>query len=456
MSVSSTLACALLQSLLQLKFMDSDSMSDYRGRLKRSTLLALGAAAVSLLFAVVLVTSSTGMFASGWVTAILSIPCFVFVSLAALVFLGGVLGLRRDSLERRGQPYFSIPPRERSPGFVSRLRRRTWSLLSNSCSRLRLWPGELVRVRSVSEIAATLDENGCIDGLPFMSEMLQYCGTYHRVFRRVEKIHDYYSAQGPHLRRLHDAVMLNKLRCNGKDHGGCQASCQFIWKEAWLEVVSEPRNAETRLAVTAIARLEQFACRTSPEGEVRYRCQMTELPRATSRLRWHDPRHYLRDIWSGNVRFAPFMKALALALFNLVQKKTGGPTAPYREAGALRIDMTKALELKPGDVVRVKAKKEIEKTLTKSKNRGLWFDVEMHRFCGGEFRVAERVQTIVHEASGRMLTLKNPCITLEGVTATGEYLGLCPQNELIFWREVWLERAPSFPSLEKCEDSPSS
>jgi hypothetical protein len=32
------------------------------------------------------------------------------------------------------------------------------------------------------------------------------------------------------------------------------------------------------------------------------------------------------------------------------------------------------------------------------------------------------------------------CIVLEGVSATGEYLGLCPQNELIFWHEIWLER----------------
>ena len=64
----------------------------------------------------------------------------------------------------------------------------------------------------------------------------------------------------------------------------------------------------------------------------------------------------------------------------------------------------------------------------------------MNRFCGGEFRVAKRVETIVDEASGRMLTMKNRCIVLDGVTSGGEYRGLYPQNELIFWREVWLER----------------
>jgi hypothetical protein len=92
-------------------------------------------------------------------------------------------------------------------------------------------------------------------------------------------------------------------------------------------------------------------------------------------------------------------------------------------------------------MVRVKSKQEIEKTLTKSKNLGLWFDVEMHRYCGGEFRVARRVQTIIREDNGSLLTLKNPCIVLEGVVGTGEYLGVCPQSDLLYWREVWLERS---------------
>ena len=98
--------------------------------------------------------------------------------------------------------------------------------------------------------------------------------------------------------------------------------------------------------------------------------------------------------------------------------------------------------------MRVKSKEEIAKTLKKSRNRGLSFDaVEMNRFCGGEFRVAKRVETIVDEASGRMLTMKSPCIVLEGVTSGGEYRGLYPQNELIFWREVWLERVGKAPDV---------
>ena len=41
---------------------------------------------------------------------------------------------------------------------------------------LNLRIGEIVEVRSPEEILATLDENGELDGLPFMPEMLAWCG----------------------------------------------------------------------------------------------------------------------------------------------------------------------------------------------------------------------------------------------------------------------------------------
>jgi hypothetical protein len=41
---------------------------------------------------------------------------------------------------------------------------------------LNLRVGELVEVRSEHEILATLDENGELKNLPYMPEMLQFCG----------------------------------------------------------------------------------------------------------------------------------------------------------------------------------------------------------------------------------------------------------------------------------------
>jgi hypothetical protein len=422
--------------------------SDYRRRYRKTTVLALVAGILSLLLAIISLSFTGQGIAARSLLLLLSLLSLALGSLSGLVALGGIIALHRDTLERAGRPYFSTRPRERSPGFVAHLRRRILNLLPGSRSRLRLWPGEWVRVRPFSEVEATLDEHGSLDALPFMPEMLPYCGRHFRVFRRIDKIHDYYTPGSTGLRRLHDSVTLDDLRCGGAAHGGCQAACQFIWKEAWLEPIHGP-SSDAPPSTFRSSRLEELAYRTSQEGQVRYVCQMTELPRAAQLMWWNDPRHYWRDFWSGNVRFIPFAKAVGLALFNYVQKKTRGPTAPYRETTERKADKSPPLDLQPGDIVRVKPKQEIEKTLTKSKNLGLWFDVEMHRYCGGEFRVAGRVQSMISEENGSMLTLKNPCIMLEGTIGTGEYQGLCPQCDLIYWREVWLER------LSKASDTVS-
>jgi len=49
----------------------------------------------------------------------------------------------------------------------------------------RLRPGDLVEVRTANEILRSLDSNGTLDGLPFMPEMVEFCGRGYRVFQRV-------------------------------------------------------------------------------------------------------------------------------------------------------------------------------------------------------------------------------------------------------------------------------
>jgi hypothetical protein len=102
------------------------------------------------------------------------------------------------------------------------------------------------------------------------------------------------------------------------------------------------------------------------------------------------------------------------------------------------------LNLQPGELVRVKSKREIEKTLNdRYRNRGLYFDVEMLQFCEREYRVLRRAERILDEKTGEMINLKNPCIILDGVTCTGNYLRarmFSPRNEYPYWREIWLER----------------
>src|SRR5262249_48604253 len=138
----------------------------------------------------------------------------------------------------------------------------------------------------------------------------------------------------------------------------------------------------------------------------------------------------------------PLLTGVALGAFNGAQRLRGGGTFPNLAPPNRKTSPHDTLDLVPGEVVRVKTKREIEATLNAaSRNRGVWFDVEMLRYCGGEYRVVARVNRLLDERAGIMRSIANPCIRLEGIAASGEYLGLCAQNELIFWREIWLARS---------------
>src|SRR6516162_7359451 len=111
---------------------------------------------------------------------------------------------------------------------------------NNTSTRpLRLRAGERVQVRTKEEILSTLDAMGRLDELPFMPEMLEYCGMVMRVGKRAHKTCD--PALGIGGRRMASTVHLENNRCNGSAHDGCEAGCLIFWKEAWLKRLdSEP------------------------------------------------------------------------------------------------------------------------------------------------------------------------------------------------------------------------
>src|SRR5689334_5366490 len=97
--------------------------------------------------------------------------------------------------------------------------------------RLDLRCEEWVQVRTREEILSTLDSRGQLEGLPFMPQMLQYCGKRFRVFKSAYKTCDTVNRTG--VRRMPNTVHL-ELRCDGQAYGGCQDGCLLFWKEAWL------------------------------------------------------------------------------------------------------------------------------------------------------------------------------------------------------------------------------
>src|SRR5436309_1572847 len=122
-------------------------------------------------------------------------------------------------------------------------------------SAARLRPGDLVEVRSPEEILETLDADGTVDDLPFMPEMVEFCGKKFRVAKRVVKTCFSGSISTMLAFRTDDVVTLEGQRCSGSAHDGCQKACMLFWREAWLRKAG-PDDAARRADEAGNARLK--------------------------------------------------------------------------------------------------------------------------------------------------------------------------------------------------------
>jgi len=102
---------------------------------------------------------------------------------------------------------------------------------------LGLQAGELVRVKALDEIVATLDADGKNRGLGFGTALAEYCGRCYRVASRVDRLILEWSGE---MRELRDTVALENVLCDGLDMRGCPRACYHLWREIWLERVTEP------------------------------------------------------------------------------------------------------------------------------------------------------------------------------------------------------------------------
>jgi hypothetical protein len=322
---------------------------------------------------------------------------------------------------------------------------------------LDLRVGDLVEVRTEEEILATLDERGELDALPFMPEMLRFCGQRFTVHKVANKLCDTISGTG--MRRMRDAVHLADVRCDGEAHGGCQTACLIYWKTAWLKRADAApdrapgRGSDPGRGRTTVAEVYASTRRPpGPDGGERYSCQGTELLRAAPELLpLRDLGQYVEDVRSGNVGILPVLRGVLVGLFNRLQALSTRVLPRwlwFRDGqrwgfvtGSLTKTPTGHTELQPGELVRIKSKAEIMKTLDRGlRNRGLGFEEEMARHCGRVTRVLRRVDRCIDEETGRLLQMKNPCIVLEETVCEGAYNANCPRSIYAFWREIWLER----------------
>jgi hypothetical protein len=321
--------------------------------------------------------------------------------------------------------------------------------------------GDVVQVRSQAEILATLDDNGELESLPFMPEMVKHSGRLLTVQKIANKTCDTINRTG--ILRMENAVHLSGVRCDGAGHGGCQAACLIYWKTAWLRkvdgAVAEAPDAAPPGASEEprLLPLLTVASRRPPaeDGTEQFRCQTTELLRAAPKqLPLKEVTQFVEDVRTGNAGVRAVVKSILVGLFNRAQglsKKVLPARLLFndgRQWGNLRgtADQTPSVHigLLPGDLVRIRSKREVAATLNADLlNRGMGFDAEMARFCGRTARVERRVEQILDERTGRMIKMRNPCIVLENVVCEGAFNVNCPRAITPYWREVWLEKVGS-------------
>jgi hypothetical protein len=107
---------------------------------------------------------------------------------------------------------------------------------SYSGTSAKLKAGDLVEVKSVTEILKTLDEHDKLKGLSFTPEMVKFAGRQFRVYKVLRRIILETNGQVREIRT--PTVLLDGVVCDGSAHGSCDRSCFCFWREAWLSKIA--------------------------------------------------------------------------------------------------------------------------------------------------------------------------------------------------------------------------
>ena len=301
--------------------------------------------------------------------------------------------------------------------------------------------GDWVQVLDFDEIEKTLDSDGTCDGLPFMPEMVQFCGCRFRVLRYAEKICAEIPGGQFVERAFHkkDIVVLDKLRCSGLSHDGCQRLCLLFWKTAWLRCAVGADSAEGSRGRALVPTIRSLKTK---ESTVKYFCQATQLFQISYDRRRKDTlSQCITDLRTDAIGLFPM---IALIVVPFVRKLRNRFFGRPRLLGTLTRTPVDHLRLKAGDLVEVKSLNELQATLDRQgRNRGLVCDLELTQFCGERFSVHSRLDRMISEATGQMKTVY-ATVMLEGVPCLCSYaVGGCPRSDFSYFREIWLRRVSS-------------
>lgn len=311
--------------------------------------------------------------------------------------------------------------------------------MSTAAEELR--GGDWVQVKDLEEIVRTLDADGTLDGLPFMPEMVQYCGRQFQLGRRARKTCLEYVSHHVTVIGMREFCgdplwVIDGLRCSGNDHDGCQRGCLIFWKSEWLKKLSTAGPTVSPFVVNTVTPSPTLKTKENPD---RYFCQSTELLRVTKPLSLGGRfRICFSEVVSGDVGVLEMLKRIITPIF---WKAINTFVKPRYVVGPLEKTPLIRMDLKPGEMVEVKSAEGIRQTLNrKGCNRGLRYDHGLNQFCGTRHRVRDRLDRIIVESTGRMVKIEGT-VTFDDTTC-GCYmnaLGGCTRQDLVYWREAWLK-----------------
>ena len=297
--------------------------------------------------------------------------------------------------------------------------------------KTELKPGDIVEILNPAEIMNTLDADGTLGGLPFMPEMIRFCGKKFTIKSLIDKTcaeHSY----GSDMREFqtNDVFSLDDLRCDGSAHGACQAGCTLFWKADWLKKSEgvEKENIKYDNDLEQLKKILKTKLSTN-----KYLCQSTNLLLATTEItKSKKLLKIIKRTLSGNMN--PY-EALGTLVVIVLKKLNIINSSEEGIKGSLKKTPSETLNLQPGEIVEVKSFDEILKTLDENgKNKGLGFNTWMKEHCGKRMRVRNRAELMIDEVTGEMKKIKNTVI-LENSVCQG-----CSRASFNYWREIWLKR----------------
>jgi hypothetical protein len=304
---------------------------------------------------------------------------------------------------------------------------------------MKIRPNDLIEVKTQDEILETLDAEGTLDLLPFMPEMIEFCGKRFRVSKRALKT--CVSGSGPSTMRgfKNDGVFtLDGLRCSGAAHDGCQKECTIFWHEEWLRRV-EQSDLQYKVDSKGAQRLRsRLKTKTGPKS---YFCQASEILKVTTPLSKAERfGKCFREVGSGNCNAVEMLKRIGIWLFWKVRRRIMGEYA----SGNNNATPTATLDLRRGETIQVKPIEDIVATTNEdAKNRGLYFSPDMRLLCGGKAQVRSRLEQIIVDGTGEMRQLHNTVYLEKSMCGCAHVaFGGCPRGEFAYWREIWLRRYP--------------